>query len=167
MRTFIGLSLLPLLASAAPAFSTGTIHEGVAPLLSSSNAEIVPDSYIVVFKKHVTPAVADDHHGWVQNIHLESQNVRTELRKRSQFPMIADDIFQGLKHTYNIAGDFLGYSGHFDDSVIEQVRRHPDVRNSRSISRLFPEIHSCQAPIETQYLALPPMQAISLSMLYT
>lgn len=127
MRTFIGLSLLPLLASAAPAFSTGTIHEGVAPLLSSSNAETVPDSYIVVFKKHVTPAVADDHHGWVQNIHLESQNVRTELRKRSQFPMIADDIFQGLKHTYNIAGDFLGYSGHFDDSVIEQVRRHPDV----------------------------------------
>jgi len=127
MRAFIGLSLLPLLASSAPTLSTETIHEGVAPLLSTSNAETVPDSYIVVFKKHVTPDSADDHHGWVKNIHFESQNARTELRKRSQFPMIADDIFEGLKHTYNIAGDFLGYSGHFDDSVIEQVRRHPDV----------------------------------------
>jgi cerevisin len=127
MRAFIGLALLPLLASSAPTFSTETIHEGAAPILSASNAEVVPDSYIVVFKKHVTPAAADDHHGWVNNIHLESQGTRTELRKRSQSPMTADDIFAGIKHTYNIAGDFLGYSGHFDDSVIEQVRRHPDV----------------------------------------
>lgn len=126
MRAFIGLSLLPLLASSAPTFSTETIHEGVAPLLSSSNAESVPDNYIVVFKKHVTPTSADDHHNWVQNVHLESQNARTELRKRGQFPFTSE-VFNGLKHTYNIAGDFLGYSGHFDDSVIEQVRRHPDV----------------------------------------
>jgi cerevisin len=129
MRAFIGLSLLPLLASSAPTFSTETIHEGAAPLLSASNAETIPDSYIVVFKKHVTPASAKDHHGWVENIHLESQNVRSELRKRSQFPL-TDDIFKGIKHTYNIAGGFLGYSGHFDDSVIEQVRRHPDVSSS-------------------------------------
>jgi cerevisin len=141
MRAFIGLSLLPLLASSAPTLSTETIHEGVAPLLSTSNAETVPDSYIVVFKKHVTPDSADDHHGWVKNIHFESQNARTELRKRSQFPMIADDIFEGLKHTYNIAGDFLGYSGHFDDSVIEQVRRHPDVSSSQ-FSFLLPR-HLC------------------------
>jgi len=126
MRGLIGLTLLPLLASSAPTFSTETIHEGAAPILSSSNAETIPDSYIVVFKKHVTEKSASDHHSWVQNIHGESENVRTELRKRSQFP-ITNDIFEGLKHTYNIAGDFLGYSGHFDDSVIEKVRRHPDV----------------------------------------
>jgi len=67
--------------------------------------------------------------GWVQDIHLESENQRTELRKRGQFPLTTD-IFEGIKHTYNIAGDFLGYSGHFDDSVIEKVRRHPDVSSS-------------------------------------
>jgi cerevisin len=126
MRGLIALSLWPLLASSAPTFSTETIHEGVAPLLSASNAETVPDSYIVVFKKHVTEASASAHHSWVQDAHLESENVRTELRKRGQFPL-TDTIFEGMKHTYNIAGDFLGYSGHFDDSVIERVRRHPDV----------------------------------------
>ncbi|EHK99056.1 putative Subtilisin-like proteinase Spm1 [Glarea lozoyensis 74030] len=103
-----------------------TIHGDAAPLLTSSNSEAIPDSYIVVFKKHVTEASASDHHSWVQNIHSESENVRSELKKRSQFP-ITTDIFEGLKHTYNIAGDFLGYSGHFDDEVIEKVRRHPDV----------------------------------------
>jgi cerevisin len=126
MRGLIGFSLLPLLASSAPTFSTETIHEGVAPLLSSANSVAVPDSYIVVFKKHVTEASASDHHSWVQDIHGASEVQRTELRKRSQFP-VTTEIFEGLKHTYNIAGDFLGYSGHFDDAVIEKVRRHPDV----------------------------------------
>jgi len=126
MRGLISYSLLPLLASAAPTLNTETIHDGVAPIISSLNAEEVPDSYIVVFKKHVTEAKASDHHSWVQDIHTAGESQRTELRKRSQFP-ITTDIFEGLKHTYNIAGNFLGYSGHFDDSVIEKVRRHPDV----------------------------------------
>lgn len=129
MRGLIGFTLLPLLASSAPTFSTETIHEGAAPLLSASNAEQIPDSYIVVFKQHVDEATAADHHTWVQDLHVQ----RTELRKRSQFPFTSD-IFDGIKHTYNIAGDFLGYSGHFDDSVIEAVRRHPDVSNTRSPS---------------------------------
>ncbi|KAH8660642.1 putative subtilisin-like proteinase Spm1 [Tricladium varicosporioides] len=130
MRGLISLSLLPLLASAAPAsFSTETIHDDAAPILTSSNAKLVKDSYIVVFKKHVSADSASHHHKWVQDVHTESEAVRTELRKRSsssEFP-ITTEIFEGLKHTYNIAGDFLGYSGHFDDSVIEKVRRHPDV----------------------------------------
>ncbi len=134
MRGLIGFSLLPLLASSAPtssSFSTETIHEGVAPLLSSSNSVEVLDSYIVVFKKHVSETAASEHHSWVKAANVESENVRTELRKRSQFP-VSEDIFEGLKHTYNIAGSFLGYSGHFDDSVIEKVRRHPDVSNTLS-----------------------------------
>jgi cerevisin len=126
MIGLISLTLLPLLASSAPTFSTETVHEGVAPLLSSANSVEVPDSYIVVFKKHVTEASATEHHSWVQDIHSAGEAERTELRKRGQFP-ITTDVFEGLKHTYNIAGDFLGYSGHFDDSVIEEVRRHPDV----------------------------------------
>lgn len=125
MRGLIAWSVLPLLAATAPT-NTETIHGDAAPILTSSNAESIPDSYIVVFKKHVNEASASEHHSWVQSVHSESENVRTELKKRSQFP-ITTDIFEGLKHTYNIAGDFLGYSGHFDDEVIEKVRRHPDV----------------------------------------
>ena len=163
MRGLIVASLLPLLASAAPAFSTETIHEGVAPLLTSSNSEEVPDSYIVVFKKHVTEASASHHHSWVQDIHLESETQRTELRKRSQFP-VTDNIFEGLKHTYNIAGNFLGYSGHFDDEVIEKVRRHPDVSSSPDyFLPFYPFCHqnrmsaysvllSCLSHLPTRYL---------------
>ncbi len=125
MRGIVAFSLLSL-ASAAPTLNTGTIHEGVAPLLSASNAVEVPDSYIVVFKEHVDETVASAHRSWIQDVHLDREGQRSELRKRSQSPFVAD-VFEGLKHTYNIAGSFLGYSGHFDDSVIEQIRRHPDV----------------------------------------
>lgn len=128
MKGFLGLSLLPLLAAASPVV-VDSIHNGAAPVLSSSNAKQVPDSYIVVFKKHVTAESAAAHHSWVQDIHLDYENQRMELRKRSQFPF-TDDAFEGLKHTYNIAGSLLGYSGHFDESVIEQIRRHPDVSTS-------------------------------------
>lgn len=127
MKHLLSLSVLPLLASASPVL-VDSIHNGAAPILSSTNAKVLPNSYIVVFKKHVTDNVAAAHQSWVQDVHLEKQNTRTELRKRDQFPF-SDVIFEGLKHTYNIGGGFLGYSGHFDDETIEQVRRHPDVSN--------------------------------------
>ncbi|KAI9773759.1 MAG: serine protease [Geoglossum umbratile] len=126
MRSLLALSWLPLLASATPVFNVGTIHNEAAPILSSSHSKEIPDSYIVVFKKHVTADSAVEHHSWVQDIHLGTENTKLELRKRSS-SFLGLDIFEGLKHTYNIAGGLLGYSGHFDEEVIEQIRRHPDV----------------------------------------
>jgi len=113
--------LLAALSSASPVL-IDTIHNEAAPLLSSVNAKEIADSYIIVFKKHVTHDVALVHHHWVQEVHEQ----KTELRKRSQFPF-SDTIFGGLQHTFNVAGNLMGYSGHFDDSVIEAIRRHPDV----------------------------------------
>ncbi len=130
MKCLLSLCVLPLLASASPVL-VDSIHNDAAPILSSTNAKELPNSYIIVFKKHVTEDVAAAHHSWVQDIHLAKQNTRTELRKRDQFPF-SDMIFEGFKHTYNIAGGFLGYSGHFDDETIEQVRRHPDVSSMRA-----------------------------------
>ncbi|KAK1758509.1 peptidase S8/S53 domain-containing protein [Echria macrotheca] len=121
-----------LIASAlvAVAIASPVRHSSVdadhAPILSSANAEIVPNSYIIKFKKHVRPESVSDHHSWVQKLHVESESGRMELRKRGQFPLV-DEVFRGLKHTYKIGEGFLGYSGHFDDETIEQVRRHPDV----------------------------------------
>ena len=128
MRSQFVLSLLPVLAAASPVLNVETIHNNVAPLLSSAHAKKVPNSYIVVFKKHVELASATQHHEWVQSLHVASQETRPELRKRSQISF-ATDIFEGLRHTFGI-GDLLGYSGHFDEAVIEQVRRHPDVSGS-------------------------------------
>lgn len=123
MKVTSALSLLPLLASASPVL-IDTIHNEAAPVLSSTQAKEIPDSYIVVFKKDVTHASAASHHDWVQGQHIEIETAKRDLNKRSQFPISA---FEGLRHTYNIAGGLLGYSGHFDESVIERVRRHPDV----------------------------------------
>ncbi|KAI9850647.1 MAG: serine protease [Thelocarpon superellum] len=120
MRSLLLQALLPLLATASPVFNVGTVHNDAAPLLSSSTAEEVPNSYIVVFKDHVDAHGAASHHDWVQALHISTQDTKFELRKRSQLPLV-DDFFHGLRHTYDIAGSLLGYSGHFDEDVIEQV----------------------------------------------
>lgn len=156
MRGLISFSLLPLLASAAPTFNTETIHGEAAPVISATNAVEVPDSYIVVFKKHVSEKTASEHHDWVQSVHSEGETQRTELRKRGQFP-ITSDIFEGLKHTYKIGSDFLGYSGHFDDSVIEKVRNHPDV--SLSLSTTLITLHCLCLP--TPIISVPNSEPIS------
>jgi len=120
------LALLPVLVAASPAIDVATIHNGVAPILSSTNAKHIPHSYLVAFKKDVTKEEAQDHHEWVQDIHVMSQTRKADLRKRDQFSF-QDTIFEGLKHTYDIAGGLLGYSGHFDEDVLDQIRRNPHV----------------------------------------
>jgi cerevisin len=119
-----GISLATL-ATASPVL-VNSIHNEAAPIISASNAKEIADNYMIKFKTHVTQNLAAEHHGWVQGLHEQAQVAKTELRKRSQTPMV-DDIFSGLKHTYNIGGSLMGYSGHFDEDVIEQIRRHPDV----------------------------------------
>ena len=114
------LALLPLLAAASPV-GVGSIHSDAAPILSSTNANEIPDSYLVVFKKHVNSDAAADHHSWVQDIHKTSQLTK----KRSWLGW--ETAYRGMKHTFDLGGSFMGYSGHFSDDVIEQVRRHPDV----------------------------------------
>lgn len=126
MKGVLSLLSLPLLAAASPVIKTEAFSDKVAPLLAADNGVHIPDSYIVVFKKHVSHTLAVEHHSWVQDLHLSVETKKTELRKRSQTPIV-DNIFAGLKHTYNIGGSLLGYSGHFDEDVLEQIRSHPDV----------------------------------------
>lgn len=128
MRGIAALSFAAYAAAAVvPSFSTGTIHNEAAPILSSSNAEAIPNRYIIKFKKHVTDSHAIDHHTWLNSVHTQSQAARElELRKRGDF-RLSDDVFEGLKHTYKIGGAFMGYAGHFDDATIEEIRQHPDV----------------------------------------
>ena len=125
MKGVISLLALPLLAAASPMLKSKS--DQIAPLVSSETAVHIPDSYIIVLKDHVTQNLAAEHHDWVHGLHASS------LKKRSQVPFV-DTVFGGLKHTYNIAGSVLGYSGHFDQDVIEAIRRHPDVSMSISLS---------------------------------
>jgi cerevisin len=123
------IAALPALAAASPTFQAETIHKNAAPVLSSTSAKEVPNSYMVVFKKHVKDA--SKHHDWVQSVHTKNNEERMELRKRSsQFP-VTTEVFDGLKHVYEMAG-MKGYSGHFDDETIEAIRNHPDVSSISS-----------------------------------
>lgn len=131
MKSVLSLTLLPLLAAASPMLNIATIHNEAAPLLTSVNSKEIPDSYIVVFKDHVNQKAASLHHDWVQDVHLTVQDQKNELRKRSLLPYV-NDVFTGMKHTFHIPNGLIGYSGHFDEDVIEQIRRHPDVSMSDS-----------------------------------
>ncbi|KAL2846437.1 peptidase S8/S53 domain-containing protein [Aspergillus pseudoustus] len=127
MKGFLGVALLPLLTVASPV-AVESIHNGAAPILSSTNAKEIPDSYIVVFKKHIDSDAASVHHSWVQDIHGQ-QTGRSDLKKRFlglEFGF-GDELYEGLKDTFNIAGSLIGYSGHFHEDTIEEIRKHPDV----------------------------------------
>lgn len=128
MKGFLAASLWPLLASASPIL-VDTIHD-VAPLLSSTQSQEIPDSYIVVFKKDVSRTSAASHHSWVQDVHTQVAISKRDLRKRSLFPI---STYGGLKHTFDVAGQLLGYSGHFDEEVVEQIRSHPDVSHPKTV----------------------------------
>ena len=135
MKVTAGLTILPLLAAAKPVikadtFSRQSIDNDAAPLISSVDAETMPDSYLIAFKDHVDHRDAAAHHNWVQDIHEQTLNSKLELRKRSQAPFL-ETVFDGLKHTYNMEG-LKGYSGHFDESVIDAIRKHPDVSTHHS-----------------------------------
>lgn len=139
MKVTLTAPFLALLGSisvtiASPIYDTTIVNKASAPLLSStSSAEhIIPNNYIVVFKKNVDGSAISEHQSWVADIH--SAKV-AELKKRSQIPLLqesgvaVDDVeaLTGLKHTYNIEGHLAGYSGAFDESTVEAIRQHPDV----------------------------------------
>jgi cerevisin len=120
MKSFL---VFAAVAAATP-LSVGTVHDGAAPILSATNAEVIDDHYIIKFKDHVTSSGADEHQAWIQNIHASNEDSRMELRKRGE---LSSDAFDGVKHVYRVGKGFLGYSGHFHQDVIEEIRNHPDI----------------------------------------
>jgi cerevisin len=124
MKTLIALAL-PLLAAASPVF-IDQVDAYAAPLLSSTTATEIPDNYIVVFKDHVTHDRSEQHQDWLRYVHAKRESERRVNRRSLQLPFI-ETMFEGLRHTYHIPGTFLGYSGHFDEATVADIRRHPDV----------------------------------------
>ncbi|PHH71777.1 hypothetical protein CDD82_6337 [Ophiocordyceps australis] len=123
MRTTLALSLAAL--AQGPLFASA-LHDESAPVASSVDPQSIPDSYIIKFRDHVDHHVAETHHKWVQKIHESGEQERLELRKRS---LSTADEYRGVKHTFNIGDKFRGYSGHFDKTVVDQLRTHPDVES--------------------------------------
>lgn len=127
MRSVAALSLAAVATAAS--FSTETIHGGSAPILSSIDADNIPDSYIIKFKDHVDDKSVTTHHSWVQTQHEGStlSDNDLELRKRGLDDSVVGKVFGGMKHTFSIGNGFKGYAGHFHPELIEQLRNHPDI----------------------------------------
>jgi len=106
--------LLAGYAAAAP-FHTTSTH--LAPLYTSTESEIVPESYIVVLKDHVKEQKIMEHCGWVASLHDDDPLASSLLD-----PTVA----AGIKHTFNLP-TVSGYTGRFSDRTLERIRQSPDV----------------------------------------
>ena len=65
MKGVIALALAAAASASPVVVNVGSRDTGAAPLLSATNAEGIPNSYIIKFKDHVTEDHAAAHHGWV------------------------------------------------------------------------------------------------------
>ncbi|KAG0359070.1 peptidase S8/S53 domain-containing protein [Gamsiella multidivaricata] len=101
------------MASSAVAFPSFSHSEKLAPIISSADADIIPDSYFVVFKTGVR---ANDHSAWVHDLHKRDVSMNG----------IWDNITSGVKHVYDM-GPFQGIAGRFRPDVLEEIRKNPDV----------------------------------------
>ncbi|EMD63166.1 hypothetical protein COCSADRAFT_200777 [Bipolaris sorokiniana ND90Pr] len=100
---------------------TAITGNNIAPLLSSDSEIVVPNKYIVVFKKDVDDP--SKHYAWLQSIQPNSED-RIELRKRS------GDVFTGLNHTYEMSSLW--------DTLIDYIERDSE----DYLDANDPEIHN-------------------------
>ncbi|KAI0667120.1 peptidase S8/S53 domain-containing protein [Trametes maxima] len=117
MTRLLYVTLLAVsLASATP---LSTYHETprqragftLAPLVAEEHPHgTVNNSYIVMLKDGIAPALIQNHMNFLQNTHASD-------------PLA--DMFEGLTHVYD--SHVKGYAGRFSDATIEQLRQMPEV----------------------------------------
>ncbi|KAF9428980.1 serine protease [Podila epigama] len=126
MAAMMGLSSVALilvastsvLASYPPHRASYAFGEQLAPVISSVEAETIPDSYFVVFKSGVR---ASDNAAWVQELH------QTNLKQSGCHESVnSEQPFEGIKHVYDM-GEFQGLAGQFHPEVLNEIRKNPDV----------------------------------------
>ncbi|KAF9172909.1 serine protease [Mortierella sp. AD011] len=101
------------MASSAVAFPSFIQSERLAPIFSPLDADIVPDSYFVVFKSGVR---ASENSAWIHDLHKRDISING----------IWDDFASGVKHVYDM-GSFQGVAGRFRSDVLDEIRKNPDV----------------------------------------
>ncbi|KAG0198775.1 serine protease [Mortierella sp. GBA30] len=107
------VAALVLVASSSAAAQFMPCHTtNMAPVISTVEAEVVPDSYFVVFKNGVQ---ANEHSAWVQDLHQRDVSVNGLWGSDG-----------GVHHVYDM-GSFQGLAGRFRPDVLDEIRQNPDV----------------------------------------
>jgi hypothetical protein len=109
-----------------------------------------PKTYIVIVRDHLSSEIRDSHHRWLEQT-ISRYNVRGgSEQSRAQIPFeLKDSQISGLKHTYNINEQLVGYSGHFDDGLIEEIRRNTDVWREKRVQNPEPYVLICANNVST------------------
>ena len=83
----------------------------LAPLMEDVHPQgTVNNSYIVMLKDGVAPALMANHMNFLQNVHASDPEA---------------DAFAGLTHVYD--GLVMGYAGRFSSNMLDQIRMMPEV----------------------------------------
>ena len=101
-------------------------HEG-PPFLPPTSSKPSLDAYIVLFKPHVAPETVSSHHAWVRELCKLALVDYSDPIRRAQAPLDDKDLHM-ITHTYNMSGEFLGYSASLAGPIISQIRHCKDVR---------------------------------------
>jgi len=103
------------------AASVQSQSNSIAPLLSSENAVVVPDSYIIVFKDGFKA-----HSFSTQTYDHNKQIAPTEHQGTAGDSGRWSEITKGIKHIYDL-GSFQGVAGQFHADTLAEICRHPAV----------------------------------------
>ncbi|KAG6332430.1 hypothetical protein ID866_6658 [Astraeus odoratus] len=99
--------------STSPYHPPSRTHLSVAPLVEAEHPHgTIDNSYIVVFKDDVSPALIDNHFNFLQMAHYSDS-------------LLGNGVADGLRHIYQRS--LKGYAGEFTEGVLEQIRRMPEV----------------------------------------
>ncbi|CAG8488749.1 19697_t:CDS:2, partial [Cetraspora pellucida] len=86
--------------------------ELLAPLISSENANVIPDQYIVIFKKYLDQDEIDSHYNQIRQLIAQNDDGIININE--------------IRHTYDF-NDFKGYAGRFSAKLLNKIRQSSEV----------------------------------------
>ena len=114
----VATALFSCALGAPVAEDDGTFH------ITGEKGSVIEGSYIVTLKPGVKAQQFESHLTWVEDVH------KRNVEKRGS-------EFKGVQRKYNGKYGFKGYSGHFDEETLKELKESPDV----SLSTFNPHIH--------------------------
>ncbi|KAG0372145.1 serine protease [Mortierella sp. AD032] len=127
LSTVAAVVLLAVASStqAFPSTMPSFLHHSdrLAPIISSFEADTIPDSYFVVFKDGVR---VHEHSAWVRELHHQDVAVNGAFWDNGSYEGTEDQSMGGVRHVYDM-GSFQGLAGRFRPEVLDEIRRNPDV----------------------------------------
>ncbi|AOA60634.1 Vacuolar proteinase B [Komagataella phaffii CBS 7435] len=110
-----------------------------APVITTHSASknLIPYSYIIVFKKGVTSEDIDFHRDLISTLHEESVSKLRESDPNHSFFVSNENGETGYTGDFSVGDLLKGYTGYFTDDTLELISKHPAVAFIERDSRVF------------------------------